>query len=154
MLLERTKMTPKNQYSEANAASLKELTSFTAALTDSQLTTSMPANWTVSAVFVHLAFWDFRNITLIKKWLVEGVSASINDVDVVNEATRPFFIAVEPRQAVRLSLAYAHELDELIDSLEPAFIQSIEDKGKSVWLDRSRHRNMHMSDIKNALGLK
>lgn len=147
-------MSPKNQYSEANAASLKELAGFVASLTDKQLTTAMPAGWTVSAVLVHLAFWDFRAITLIKKWQNEGISASPNDIDVVNEATRPFFAAVEPRRAAVLSLDYAHQLDELVDSLDPAFLQAIEETGKTVRLDRSRHRTMHMNDIKTVLGMK
>lgn len=147
-------MSPKNQYSEANSASLKELSGFVASLTDTQLTTAMPAGWTVSAVLVHLAFWDFRAITLIKKWLTEGISASPNDIDIVNEATRPFFAAVEPRRAVALSLDYARQLDELVDSLDPAFLQAVEEQGKTVRLDRSRHRTMHMNDIKAALGTK
>ena len=148
-------MTEKNSYSELNWASQKELTDFAAALTEENLTAHMPADWTVSAVFGHLAFWDFRNITLIKKWLAEGnVSTSPIDVDVVNEATRPLLIANYPHQAVQMALERARELDTLIDSLDPDFIHAIEAEGKAVRLDRNRHRQTHMNDIQAALGLK
>ena len=147
-------MSKKNQYSEGNSASLIELSDFAYSLSDKQLTTPMPADWTVSAVLAHLAFWDFRAITLIKKWQAEEISASPNDVDVVNEATRPFLIAIDPHRAVKLALATGRELDELIDSLDPVFIQAIEESGKTVRLDRASHRRTHINEIKNALGVK
>lgn len=146
-------MTAKNRYSEENATSFKELTEFTHSLTESQLLTPMPAAWTVSAVLAHLAFWDFRGITLIKKWQSEGIHPSPNDVDVVNESTRPLLIAIEPQKAIEVCLKYATELDQLIDSLSPEFIQDIEENGKTVRLDRSTHRHTHMREIKAALGI-
>ncbi len=154
MMMKGKAMTGKNQYSEANSTSRKEYAEFVAKLSDKDLVTHMPADWTVSAVLAHLAFWDFRAITLIKKWQETGVGDSPNDTDVVNEATRPLFIAIEPRRALQLSLDYAAELDALIDSLDADFIRAIEERGKAVRLDRAHHRYMHMNDIKAALGLK
>ena len=147
-------MSSKNQYSKANATSLKELADFANSLNEKQLVTPMPAAWTVSGVLAHLAFWDFRATTLIHKWRIEGISASPNDVDVVNETSRPFLIAIEPRQAVNLTLECARELDSLIDSLDDDFIHMIEEQGKTVRLDRAHHRNLHLGEIKTALGLK
>jgi len=147
-------MSPQNPYSEANAASLTELTNFANSLSEKQLVTPMPADWTVAAVLAHLAFWDFRSITLIKKWQAEGISASPNDVDVVNEATRPFLVAIEPRRAVQISLSIAAELNQLIDSLSPDFLQDVSENGKTVRLDRSTHRYNHIREIKAALGVK
>jgi Mycothiol maleylpyruvate isomerase N-terminal domain. len=147
-------MTGKNQYSEANSKSRKDYAEFVAQLSDRDLATPMPANWTVTGVLAHLAFWDFRAITLIKKWQESGVSESPNDVDVVNEATRPLFNSLDGHTARQLSLEYAGELDALVDSLDAEFIRAIEERGKNVRLDRAHHRYAHMDDIKAALGVK
>jgi Mycothiol maleylpyruvate isomerase N-terminal domain len=151
---ERKMMTGKNQYSEANNTSRKDYSEFVTKLSDKDLATPMPANWSVSGVMAHLAFWDFRAITLIKKWQAGGVNDSPNDIDVVNEATRPLFVALEPHKALQLSLEYAVELDALVDSLDADFIRAVEERGKAVRLDRAHHRYMHMNDIKAVLGLK
>jgi hypothetical protein len=147
-------MTNKNHYSDENKLSRQELVDFVATLSESDLKTHMPVDWTVSAVLAHLAFWDFRAITLIKKWQAEGINPSPNDVDVVNESTRPFFIAIEPHRAAKITLDYALALDDLIDSLDPAFIQAIEKNGKTVHLDRASHRRMHIREIKTSLSTK
>jgi len=135
-----------NAYTEANSTSLKELEGFVTSLTEKQLTTRMPADWTVSGVLGHLTFWDFRFITLVKKWEKEGISPSPIDVDVINEATRPSLNAVDPHTSVKLMLETAHQLDALIDSLDPSMIKEIEERGLNLRLDRSLHRYDHMND--------
>jgi hypothetical protein len=142
-----------NKYSAANKTSNEELEKFVSTLTDEQLTTRMPADWTVSGVLAHLAFWDFRAITLIQKWQAEGVGPSAIDTDVINEVSRPFCNAIDPRETIRLMLEYARQLDALVESLSPEFFDRIEENRTTVRLGRGHHRYGHMADIKQALGI-
>ena len=142
-----------NPYSEKNAASLQDLAIFVESLSDQQLAAPMPAEWTVAGVLAHLAFWDFRAVTLIEKWQKEGIGSSPNDTDVVNEATRPFFNALAPEQTVELVLRLGRQVDEMIDSLDAEFLKLIEEKGTTVRLDRAHHRYCHLDEMKSVLNL-
>ncbi len=135
-----------------NAESLAEIRKFLSTLTDADLSTPMPAGWTVSAVICHLVFWDQRALTLLEKWDKEAIAYSAIDTDVINEVTRYFFLNVPQRAAVDLFLRTAEILDDRISRLEPARIKEIEDMGKNVHLLRADHREMHLADIKMALG--
>ena len=48
---------------------------------------------------------------------------------------------------------YSKMIDEKIDSLSPEFIAKIEAEGKNVNLNRSKHRRMHIDEIKQILQL-
>ncbi len=139
--------------SKENHASRNELSQFVNGLSDDQMLKEMPAGWNVLGVLGHLAFWDQRAITLIKKWQHEGISASPLDTDVVNEVTRPFLKQIEPAKVRNQVLETAQEMDQLIDSLPAAFINEILEKGTTVHLNRAEHRRMHMAEIKKALDL-
>ena len=142
-----------NRYTAENRVSREDLAVFITGLTDAQLTQSMPAGWTASAVLVHLAFWDQRGLVLLRQWQAAGVSPSPLDTDIVNEVTRPLFQAIPPQEAVRLVLSCAEALDGLIDALDPAFLAEVETSGQTVHLDRAAHRRLHQAEIKAALGL-
>jgi hypothetical protein len=111
----------------------------------------MPAGWTPAAVLGHLAFWDQRALTLIRKWQQEGITPSLNDTDVVNEASRPICLAVAPQAAIQLFIRVAEELDAVIAAMDPSFISRIETDGKTVHLNRAEHRRMHLQEIKEIL---
>jgi hypothetical protein len=135
-----------------NKESLQMYKDFLANCTDVDLSTPMPAGWTVSAVLCHLAFWDQRALTLLEKWEKEGVDYSSIDTDLVNEVTRFLCLAVPPRAAVDLFLRTAETLDAKIAGLDRNWFPEIEEKGKNVHLHRAKHREMHMEDIKALLG--
>ncbi|BCY17034.1 MAG: hypothetical protein GYA12_10610 [Chloroflexi bacterium] len=135
-----------------NAESLAEMQDFLSTLTESELSTPMPAGWTVSAVLCHLMFWDQRALTLLEKWEKEDIAYSTIDTDVVNEVTRFLCLAVPAEKAVQLFLQTAEILDKRISRLEPDRIKEIEEKGKNVRLLRADHREMHLADIKKVLG--
>jgi hypothetical protein len=145
-------MTDLATLSKENSASRTELINFVNSLTLQQLNQEMPAGWTTLAVFAHLAFWDQRAITLLKKWQKEGISASLNDTDVINEVTRPFFRVLDPEAGKKLVLTTASEVDDLIASLPVAFFNDVMENGKTVHLNRAEHRRMHIEEIKQALG--
>lgn len=135
-----------------NKESLQMYRDFLATCTDADLSTPMPAGWTVSAVLCHLAFWDQRALTLLEKWEKGGIDFSSIDTDVVNEVTRSLCLAVSPRAAVDLFLRTAETLDAKIAALDPAWLPEIEEKGKNVHIYRAKHREMHMEDIRAILG--
>jgi hypothetical protein len=146
-------MVTKKEICTANSTSCEELRHFVSSLNDQQLNTSMPAGWTVAGVLCHLVYWDFRAITLLKKWQQEGITSTPSDFDLVNEAMRPLLLAIEPKKAVEMVVDYAHQIDTLIESLPEDFLNAVQETGKTVVLNRGIHRHTHMNEITAVLGL-
>jgi hypothetical protein len=147
-----TLMNTNHPYNSENAAARAQLKAFIAGLTEAELSHPMEAGWTVAAVLGHLAFWDLRALTLIEKWQKNGIGPSPIDTDVVNEATRPLCLAIPARAAADVALSSAAAIDQVIDALNPEMIAEIETNGKTVLLNRGKHRRTHIADIAQALG--
>jgi hypothetical protein len=135
-----------------NAAERERMKKLSAGLSEEELSRPMGAGWTAAAVLAHLAFWDMRAITLIRKWQKEGVGESPIDTDVVNEATRGLCLAIPQRAAAALALEKATELDGLIAALSHEWVDRIVEIGKTVHLKRFQHRKEHLDEIEKALG--
>jgi hypothetical protein len=146
-------MTPNQAYLSENAAELEHLKSLVEKLTDEQLAQPLEADWTVSAVLAHLAFWDQRALVLLDKWGREGIGPSPIDTDVVNEVTRPLCLAIPPRTAAELAVACAQQIDATIERLSPEMAADVENIGKTVRLDRAHHWRDHLCQIEKALGI-
>ena len=110
------------------------------------------AGWTIGGLLGHLAFWDQRALTLLDKWASTAMAASPVDIDVVNEAMRPFLNAIPPGAIRKLATEMAAAIDASIDALAPEFLAKVETEGKPVRLDRGAHREHHIAQIKKALG--
>jgi hypothetical protein len=134
-----------------NASENDHLRKLVNRLSGEALRTPMAAGWTVSAVLAHLAFWDQRAITLIEKWKKEGISASPIDVEVVNEVTRRLCLAIELREAAKLAITLADEIDQVIRDLSPEMVKAISTKGITVRLNRADHRRTHLGEIEKVL---
>ncbi len=134
-----------------NARENAHLRKLVESLSDQNLRLPLEAGWSVSAVLAHLAFWDQRAITLIRKWEKEGVGPSPIDTDVVNEATRTLCLAIPPNEAAWLAVELADEVDKLIASLSPEMVEAIQTKGTNVKLRRADHRRTHLGEIEKAL---
>jgi hypothetical protein len=134
-----------------NGSENAHLQKFVRRLSDDELGLPMEAGWTVSAVLAHLAFWDQRAITLIGKWTKEGVGPSPIDTDVVNEATRSLCLAIPPRRAAELAMALADEVDQVIASLTPEMVETVQTKGTTVKLRRADHRRMHLGEMEKVV---
>jgi hypothetical protein len=139
-------------YTLENTASHQSLTALVNRLSADQYNQPLEAGWTVGGVLAHLAFWDQRALVLLHKWQQEGISPSDVDVDVINEATREMFNALSPTAAQQVVLAAAQAVDGEIEALSPEFLAEVETRGKTVRLDRSAHRYMHLAQIEAALG--
>ena len=135
-----------------NAAERERMRKLAAALSNEELSRPLGGGWTPAAVLAHLAFWDARAITLIRKWQRDGVGDSPIDTDVVNEATRELCLAIPSRAAAALAQEKAAELDGIIETLSPEWVDRIVEIGKTVHLKRYQHRKEHLDEIEKALG--
>jgi hypothetical protein len=134
-----------------NNTERKNLVAFARGLSAEELRHPMEAGWTVSAVLAHLAFWDLRALTLLQKWLKEGVTPSPIDTDVFNEATRRLFLVIEGQAAVELACSAAEAVDQVIAQLSPEMVNSIQTIATNVRLERAAHRRLHIGEIQQAL---
>jgi hypothetical protein len=138
-------------YIEANRASLDRMRTFVDAATDDDLRTEMPAEWTVSAVLGHLAFWDQR-VQVVLDMVEEGVKPPPYDegsVDWINDTAKRFLLAMEPRSLARFAVEIATQTDERVANLSDELLE----EATQTWFtqERWRDRNEHLDEIDQAL---
>lgn len=144
-------------YAEQNTRERERLRALVARLGDEELRSSVNEHWTVAGVLGHIAFWDARALVLADK-LGRGVpfspsDAEPEDVDWINDATRPLIHAIAPREAAQLALRLAEETDRRVASLPPDRIFP-NDPNSPVNPLRATHRAEHLDEIDTALGTK
>ena len=123
-------------------------------LSDADLARVLPAGWTVASVLGHLAFWDQRILVLLDAWERTGTAPSSNrdeDIDWINDAGKPFLLALPPRQAADLAVAIAEAVDDKVATLTDAFMTRIAAAGSPLNLRRAEHRCEHLDEIETAL---
>ena len=123
-------------------------------LSESDLRLSVNEYWTVAAVFGHIAFWDARILALADK-LERGEpftesDTEPEDVDWINDASRPLIHAVPPAELVRLSLEIAEATDARVATLPPDRMWP-EDPESPIYGVRAAHRREHLDDVEAAL---
>jgi hypothetical protein len=149
-------MAADRSYVAENQAQLERLQAVVDRLSDRDLAHSMDAGWTVAGVLAHLAFWDYRIVTLLDGWGPDGrgtrpPSFSENSVDWVNDAGKPLCLALAPREAARLAVAAAKEADRRVAGLSEALIAANSAAGNPINVDRAEHRREHLDEIEEAL---
>lgn len=141
-------------YLAANDESRERLAALIARLKDEDLRRPLTDGWTVSAVLAHLAFWDQRAVTLLRRWRREGFGPSPIDPDAVNDALLPLLLAISPRRAAELALDSARAIDAEVAELPPSLMAEIEEKATHFRLSRAHHRNEHLGELEALLGGK
>ena len=141
-------------YVAENRRELERMRTLADGLSDKQLRLPVNEYWTVSAVFGHIAFWDARILALADK-LERGEPFTESDhepedVDWINDATRPLIHAVPPPELVRLSLRIAEETDERVAALPPDRMWP-QDPDSPIYRVRAAHRAEHLDDVEAAL---
>jgi hypothetical protein len=126
-------------------------------LSDDDLSRPVNPDWTVAAVLGHIAFWDGRALALADK-LERGVAFSPGDtepedVDWINDATRPLLHAIPAREAAKVALRIAEETDRRVASLSPALAARTWPTDPQSPLNplRAAHRSEHLEEIEVAL---
>ncbi len=147
-------MSADRSYVEENARELKRLRALVARLDDDELRRPVNEDWTVASALAHIAFWDARALVLGEK-LQRGApfspsDAEPEDVDWINDATRPLIQAIEPREAAGLALRTAEDADRLVASLPPEQMWP-HDPDSPLNPLRAAHRAEHLDEIEAAL---
>jgi hypothetical protein len=142
-------------YVEENARELERMRALVERVGEDELQAPVNPHWTVAGVLGHIAFWDGRALALGRK-IEQGVPFSSSDqepedVDWINDASRPLIHAIEPREVARLALLVAEETDGLVASLPPDRMYPNDDASPLNAL-RAAHRAEHLDDIESALG--
>lgn len=142
---------------EQNTRERERLRALVERLGDHELRSPVNEHWTVAGVLGHIAFWDARNLALAAK-LERGVpfspsDAEPEDVDWINDATRPLIHAIPPREAAQLALRLAEETDRRVASLAPDRMFP-NDPNSPLNPLRAAHRAEHLDEIEAALGAK
>ena len=138
-------------YVKANDESRERLRKLATEITDEELKLLIyNEGWTIAVALGHLAFWDERRLALVKRWqqnCVEPSDITGMDLDTINDALVPLFLAMPVRNVVELAVSAAEKVDEELESLSPELITAIEKLGDRHALDRSIHRKMHLDEI-------
>jgi predicted protein tyrosine phosphatase len=120
-------------------------------LSDSDLPKPLPDGWTIAGVLAHLAFWDQRAAFLVERWQRQGVGRSDADVEAVNNAAKPQWLALPPRVAAAQAVEAARTADAALDAAPLALIDQIVAVGSPINVSRAAHRREHLDDIERAL---
>ena len=147
-------MSDERAYIEQNTRERERLRALVEGMSEADLRTAVNDHWTVAAVFGHIAFWDARVLSLADK-LERGDAftssdAEPEDVDWINDSSRPFLHAVPPLEMARLALDIAEQTDTRVatlptDRLWPADPQS------PLYAVRASHRGLHLDEVEAAL---
>src|SRR5262245_20012358 len=144
-------------YVAKNQAELERLRRLVDRLSDQELAKPMPAGWTVAAVLGHLAFWDYRMVTLLDRWGPEGRGTpppQIDEasVDWINDAGKPFCLALPPRAAARMAVEAAVAADQRVADLSEGQLAENRAAGAPISVLRAEHRREHLDEIEHVLG--
>jgi uncharacterized damage-inducible protein DinB len=145
-------------YRAENARELERMRGIATRLSDAQLEEPVNDSWTVAGVLAHIAFWDGRALALAEK-LAHGQPFTESDdepedVDWINDASRPLIHAIPARQAADLALRIAEQTDQAVAELPTGLAGRAWplDEGSPLNLLRASHRGEHLDEIEAALG--
>jgi len=126
-------------------------------LSDDELDIQVNEHWTVAGVLGHIAFWDARILALADK-LERGEpflssDTEPEDVDWINDASRPLIHAIPSGEAARLALDIAERTDARVATLPPDRLWP-RDPDSPLYAVRASHRGEHLDDVDAALAAR
>jgi hypothetical protein len=141
-----------------NEAQLTRLRTLVETLSDRELVEPMEAGWTVAGVLAHLAFWDYRIVTLVDRWGPGGKgtppdapgSYDERAVDWISDSAKPLALALAPRVAARVAVDAAVAADTRVAGLSDDLLAANERTGRFINPLRADHRQEHLDDIEQA----
>jgi hypothetical protein len=141
-------------YVEENTRERERMRSIVESSTEEILNAPVNEYWTVAGVLGHTAFWDARILSLADK-LERGEPFSPSDtepedVDWINDASRPLIHAIAPLEAARLALQIAEDTDARVATLPPDRLFP-RDPTSPLYAVRASHRGEHLDEIEAAL---
>ncbi len=141
-------------YVEENTRERERMRSIVESSTEEILNAPVNEYWTVAGVLGHIAFWDARILSLADK-LERGEPFSPSDtepedVDWINDASRPLIHAIAPLEAARLALQIAEDTDARVATLPPDRLFP-RDPTSPLYAVRASHRGEHLDEVEAAL---
>lgn len=142
---------PIRPHIERNERSRFRLQQVIDALADDLLTATIDGPWTSGVLLVHMAFWDRfvkeRWEHALRSQQRTPAVLDLGLADLVNDASVPGWSVIPPRDATRMALAAADEVDGVIASLADNAVEALLAAGWNSLLDRSVHRHEHLDAI-------
>ena len=150
-------MTADRAYVTKNREQLERLRALVDRLSDQELARPMEAGWTVASVLAHLAFWDYRIVTLLDRSRASRTpppSIDERHVDWINDAGKPLCLALPPRVAARTAVEAALAADDRVAALPEAQLEANAKAGSPISVLRAEHRREHLDEIEHALAAR
>ena len=141
-------------YVEQNTREHERLRGLVERLREDELRASVNPHWTVAAVLGHIAFWDGRALSLADR-LERGdpftpADDEPEEVDWINDASRPLIHAIPLLEVAQLALSIAEDTDARMASL-PIDRVWPRDPSSPINPLRASHRGEHLDDVDAAL---
>jgi hypothetical protein len=138
---------------DRNRASTERMRALAGKLSDQELRTRVGEHWDVAIVYAHLAFWDRRVLYVLDMTERDG-KLFIPEIDIfVNDLSLPLWAAIPPREAVRIGIETAEQLDRRLEAYPTALLEEIYSYNKR-WVDRSLHRGEHLGEAEVGLSAR
>jgi hypothetical protein len=137
-------------YNQLNRESTERIKKLAASLTDEQMQTRVGEHWTVAIALVHLAFWDRRVLATLALTVKNRMLSVVEIETVVNDVSLPLWAVVPAKEAVRLAIETAEELDNQLETYPKHLLEEIYDHNKRLVV-RALHRNEHLDEVEEAL---
>jgi DinB superfamily len=156
---EEESMATDRSYVTENQTQLARLEALVSKLGDRELSRPLAAGWTVAGVLAHLAFWDYRIVTLLDAWGADGRGtpppayheAAVNWI---NDAGKPLCLGLPPRTAARMAVEAAVAADQRVAALTDAALAANTAAGSPISVRRAEHRREHLDEIERALAAR
>jgi len=145
-------MPDEHNYIQLNREQRERLTRLVKRLSDTQLAQPLDGGWTVSAVLAHCAFWDQHALLHWETWERDCIKPLPVDVDSLNSAGLPSWLATPPRVAAAQAQEAAEAIDHKVENLDPALVEKFLAEKYALWrLHTYEHRGEHLDEIERAL---
>jgi len=156
---EEEPMATDRSYVTENQTQLARLEALVGKLGDRELSRPLEAGWTVAAVLAHLAFWDYRIVTLLDAWGADGRGTPPPAYDEaavnwINDAGKPLCLGLPPRVAARMAVEAAVAADQRVAALSDAALAANAAAGRPISVHRAEHRREHLDEIERALAAR
>jgi hypothetical protein len=138
-----------------NRKERERLLALVAGLKEGDFSRHLPNGWTITVALVHLAFWDLRALTALRRWLAEGdkpgsIPSSI-DARSVNDPLSILSEDIPFQTATKLAADAAEKADREVEKLTPAQVEEFLKVGQERFLHRALHRREHLDRIEKTL---
>jgi hypothetical protein len=141
-------------FEAANGRELARMRALVSRLSDRQLSAMVNEHWTVAGVLGHMAFWDGCALYFARKLQrrepFTPSDSEPQDVDWINDSSRPLIHAIAPRALAELAVRIAEEIDELVASLPDELLAGL-DETSPLNPVRADHRGEHLDEIAAAI---